>query len=316
MLLVLHTWTQELQRHPHIHAVIPAGGLAPDGQRWVPGRDRWFLPQAVLGRVFRGKLLAELRTACVSGRLRLSGPLEPLNSAAGFDRWRATLPGPAWNVYIEPPPKAAGNDPDHLLKYLARYVAGTAISNQRLVSLENGVVTFTVKDRGTGRTEYRRLPAVEFLRRFVNHILPPGLHRIRFGGLWANRQQGQRLQRRRTLIADAKRRTASTTIKQAAVITPTAAPPSSGQPVPFRSVVNRPVTDHVPERSSPGASDASATAVASPPPPINACEHCGGTRLKVVMTHPAEGLYDQSARRYGHHLGGHPARPPDLASGS
>ena len=317
MLLVLHTWTQELHRHPHIHVVIPAGGLSPDGEQWIAGRDRWFLPQAVLGRVFRGKFLAELRAACVSGSLRLSGPLEPLNSAAGFDRWRSTLPGPAWNVYIEPPPASAGDDPDHLLKYLARYVAGTAISNQRLVSLENGVVTFTVKNRDSGRTEFRRLPGAEFVRRFVSHILPSGLHRIRFAGLWANRRRRERLEHCRALIAAAKGQTTTAATSEPAAA-PETAPPSPTEPIPSRGVVTRPATAPPPlqRSSSSKGSNTSATGTAAPPPPIGTCKHCGSTRLKVGMTHPPEGLYDQSARLYGHLMGGHPPRPPDTISSS
>ncbi len=268
MQLVLHTWTQEMLRHPHIHVVVPAGGLSSDGNRWIACRDNWFLPNKVLGRVFRGKFLAALQDVCTSAQLKLYGPLEALNTDRGFRKWRETLPGPAWNVYIEPPPAAAQSDPDHLLKYLARYVAGTAISNHRLVALQNGEVTFTVKNRDTQQRELRTLPAVEFLSRFVTHILPPGLHRIRFCGLWANRNRDERLNHCRDLIA----------ASNASVVEVSSLPPSTAS------------SSSIPE-AAPGESN-------------EKCEHCGSSRIEISFTRPSEGLYEMSFRLFGHLMGG------------
>jgi hypothetical protein len=196
VLSVLHTWGQGLQHHPHVHCVATGGGLAcdPTGAlsrpwRWRACRPGFFLPVRVLSRVFRGKFLAGLRHAFGAGELRFFGALSGLANASAFGHWLRALYAREWVVYA----KAPFGGPDVVLKYLARYVHRVAISNRRLVSWADGVVTFTGKDyaRG-GRTRAHRLSGEEFVRRFLMHVLPRGFVKVRHFGLLANRQREQK----------------------------------------------------------------------------------------------------------------------------
>ncbi len=196
---VLHTWGQTLAFHPHLHCLATGGGLTPEG-RWVSTKPGFFLPVRVLARVFCGKFLAELTRAFESGELRFFGDLAGLAAPSAFAAWRAQQAREAWCVYSKPPVQG----PDVVLKYLARYVDRVAISNQRLVSLEAGHVTFRYKDyRQSGRQRQKTitLPAEEFLRRFLMHVLPPGFQKVRSYGLLANRSREEKLARCRAELA-------------------------------------------------------------------------------------------------------------------
>jgi hypothetical protein len=188
LLAVLHTWGQNLQFHPHVHCVVPGGGLSADRSQWVGSRSDYFLPVAVLSRVFRGKFLAALRAAHAAGRLRLPGGHAP--AGAALDQLVQAALRTEWVVYAKRPFGGA----EVVLKYLARYTHRVAISNARLVDLEEGVVHFRYKDYAHGnRQRVMRLSAVEFVRRLLLHILPRGFVRIRHYGLLSNRQRHEDL---------------------------------------------------------------------------------------------------------------------------
>ena len=189
-LAVLHTWSQNLLHHPHVHCVVPAGGLSPDGSRWIPCRPKFFLPVRVLSRLFRGKLLALLRQAFAEGRLEFFGQLADLAEPARFHAWLRKSKRKEWVVYAKPP----FGVPEHVLKYLARYTHRVAISSSRLLSLDNGRVTFRWRDSRHGsHTKSMTLDAVEFIRRFLLHILPSGFMKIRHFGFLANRNRSSAL---------------------------------------------------------------------------------------------------------------------------
>lgn len=194
---VLHTWGQSLTFHPHLHCLATGGGLTPDG-RWVSTKPGFFLPVRVLARVFSGKFLAELTRAFESGELQFFGDLARLADPSAFAVWRAEQAREAWCVYSKPPVSGA----EGVLKYLARYVDRVAISNHRLVSLEDGEVIFRYKDYRRGhRLRTMTLPAEEFLRRFLMHVLPPGFQKVRSYGLLANVSREEKLTRCRAELA-------------------------------------------------------------------------------------------------------------------
>jgi hypothetical protein len=197
-LTVLHTWGQQLHHHPHLHCVIPAGGLAPNGSRWVPCRPHFFLPVKVLSRRFRHLFLATLRHVFTHGDLTFAGACQPLAVPQAWHRFLATLHTTEWVVYAKEPLHTA----QHVLKYLARYTHRVAIANQRLVAMEEGYVTFRWKDYKHGnQLRTLTLDALEFIRRFLLHILPRGFQRIRQYGFLANRVRQEKLARCRTLLA-------------------------------------------------------------------------------------------------------------------
>jgi hypothetical protein len=200
VLAVLHTWGQSLALHPHVHSVVTGGGLAPDESRWIAGRDDYFLPVPILRRVFRGKFLAGLRTAFGRGRLRFPGRLAALARPGGFDRLLTETVRTEWVVYARPP----WGGGETVLKYLARYTHRAAISNRRLVDLADGRVSFHWKNYAHGgRQGVMTLAAVEFVRRFLMHVLPTGFVRARHYGLLANRHRREKLARCRELIGTA-----------------------------------------------------------------------------------------------------------------
>ena len=183
--LVLHTWGSALTHHPHVHGIVPGGGLALDADRWVPCRSGFFLPVRVLSRLFRRRFLEALAAAHGRGQLQCFGEFAPLTDAAAFAQWLAPLRKIEWVVYAKRP--FAG--PEAVLAYLSRYTHRVAISNSRLLSLDERGVTFRWKDyRAEGRTRHKTmtLSAQEFMRRFLLHVLPSGFHRIRHYGLLAN----------------------------------------------------------------------------------------------------------------------------------
>jgi hypothetical protein len=183
--------------HPHIHCVVPAGGLAPDGSRWIPCRRKFFLPVKVLSRLFRGKFLALLRDAFADGKLQFHGKLTPLREPARFHAFLRPLNDSEWVVYAKPP----FGGPEFVLKYLARYTHRVAISNGRLLRLENGQVTFQWRDsKDNNQIKAMTLDAVEFIRRFLLHILPPGFVKIRHFGFLSNRRRATALASCRALL--------------------------------------------------------------------------------------------------------------------
>jgi hypothetical protein len=198
-LSILHTWGQTLVRHPHVHCVVPAGGLSPDHQRWIrPRYARFFLPVKVLRRVFRGKFVAALRRAYAHGELDLTGATATLRDST---QWRAfvdRLFHTDWVVYAKP----AFGGPEAVLRYLGRYTHRVAISNHRLIGFDGERVTFRWKDYARGNQPHTMtLTAAEFLRRFVQHVLPRGFVRIRQFGYLANAIRTTRLALARTLLA-------------------------------------------------------------------------------------------------------------------
>lgn len=196
-LAVLHTWGQNLHLHPHVHCVVPGGGLAPTGDRWIGCRPGFFLPVKVLSRVFRGKFLAHLEEAFHRGQLAFHGQQKDRAMVDAFGRLMSGLRERDWVVYAQPP---AGN-PEQVLKYLARYVHRVAISNQRLLKIDNDQVFFTWKDYAReNQVKTMALPAVEFIRRFLLHVLPSGFVRIRHYGWLANRHREEKLQQCRQLL--------------------------------------------------------------------------------------------------------------------
>ena len=183
--LVLHTWGSALTHHPHVHGIVPGGGLSPDGQRWIACRPGFFLSVRVLSRLFRRRFIEELQHAHRSGQLRFFGEHETLVDAGAFAQWLAPLRQCEWVVYAKRP--FAG--PEAVLAYLSRYTHRVAISNSRLLSMDEHGVTFRWKDyRAKGRTRHKTmtLGADEFMRRFLLHVLPSGFHRIRHYGLLSN----------------------------------------------------------------------------------------------------------------------------------
>jgi hypothetical protein len=197
--LVLHTWGSALTHHPHVHGIVAGGGLAPDGERWVACKPGFFLPVRVLSRLFRRRFLEELATAHRSGRLQFFAEHAALSDAPAFAQWLAPLRQCEWVVYAKRP--FAG--PAAVLAYLSRYTHRVAISNQRLLALDERGVTFRWKDyRATGKTRHKTMTLAtdEFIRRFLLHVLPGGFHRIRHYGLLANGGRREHLARARQLL--------------------------------------------------------------------------------------------------------------------
>ncbi len=197
---MLHTWGSALTHHPHVHVIVPGGGLSPDGSRWVACKRDFFLPVRVLSRLFRRLFLDGLAALHAAGRLALFGDLAPLADKRAFDAALAPLRCSEWVVYAKRP--FAG--PKAVLAYLARYTHRVAISNSRLIRLDNEGVTFRWKDyriKGRDRLKTMTLDASEFTRRFLLHVLPSGFHRIRHYGFLAGPGRAATIGRLRDLIA-------------------------------------------------------------------------------------------------------------------
>jgi len=194
---ILHTWGQKLDLHPHLHCVVPGGGISLDGARWVSCPRGFFMPVKLLSRLFRGKFLAFLKQAHRRGELTLAGRLQPLESDRAFRSWLGPLYDKDWVVYAKPPWKS----PEHALKYLARYTHRVAIANGRLQSIDDGQVAFRYKDyRRRRRQRTLTLAATEFIRRFMMHVLPSGFVRIRYYGFLANAHRQEQLRKIRNLL--------------------------------------------------------------------------------------------------------------------
>ena len=194
---VLHTWGQNLHHHPHLHCVVPGGGLSLDRSRWIGSTNHFFLPDRVLSCLFRRKFRALLLEAYQQGQLCFEGTLAALAKTSAFTRLFQRLKKTDWVVHSEPP----FGGPQHVLTYLSRYTHRVAISNARLLALEDGQVSFQWRDYRDGKSKVMTLSAVEFLRRFLQHILPPRFVKIRYFGLLANRSRRKNLERCRQLLS-------------------------------------------------------------------------------------------------------------------
>ena len=192
---ILHTWGQTLIHHPHVHCVVPAGGLAKDGS-WHPCRPGFFLPVRVLSRLFRGKFVAGLRDAFGEGRLELHGTLARYRGSSAFGGLLHEACRTEWVVYAKPPFEA----PEHVLQYLSRYTHRIAISNHRLLLVDDQAVTFRYKDYRSQRARSQSLSLGEFCRRFLLHVLPKGFVRIRYYGFLANAGRARLLSRCRLAL--------------------------------------------------------------------------------------------------------------------
>ena len=199
MTSVLHTWGSALTHHPHIHMIVPGGGLSPDGTRWVACRPGFFLPVRVLSRLFRRLFIEGLQALHRAGRLAFFGDLTDLSDAAAFAAWLAPLRKTEWVVYTKPPLWRS----EAVLAYLSRYTHRVAISNSRLISADAETVTFRWKDyriKNRDRQKVMRLATGEFIRRFLIHVLPNGFHRIRHYGFLASAGRKAHIARIRALL--------------------------------------------------------------------------------------------------------------------
>ncbi len=198
---ILHTWGQNLLHHPHVHCVVPGGGLSADGQRWIPCRPGFFLPVRVLSRLFRRLFLEALQTAFDQSHLRFSGDLADLSDPRHFTAFLEPARQLDWVVYAKPP----FGGPSQVLHYLGRYTHRVALSNDRILEIDEDAVTFQWKDyrNGQGRTKSRRMRLApgEFIRRFLLHVLPDRFQRIRHCGFLSNRHRHRKLAVCRSLLA-------------------------------------------------------------------------------------------------------------------
>jgi len=197
---VLHTWGSTMIHHPHVHMIVPGGGISLDGSRWVSRRPRYFLPVRAFSKLFRGLMLAKLLAAHKTGQLQFFNQYAHLAEPKAFARYLAPLRRRKWYVYSKRP----FGGPEAVLAYLSRYTHRVAISNRRLITLDENGVTFNYKDyRADGRTRYKvmTLTTSEFIRRFLIHVLPKGFHRIRYYGLLAKSSCAENLARARQLLA-------------------------------------------------------------------------------------------------------------------
>ena len=195
---VLHTWGSAMTHHPHVHMIVPGGGISLDGERWIACKPGFFLPVRVLSKLFRRLMLEKLEAAHAAGKLAFYGAHAGLADAKAFAAFLAPLRKTRWFVYSKRP----FGGPKAVLAYLARYTHRVAISNRRLIRADADSVTFKVKDyriEGPGRHTTMTLATHEFIRRFLMHVLPKGLHRIRHYGLFAGRARAEHLARMRWL---------------------------------------------------------------------------------------------------------------------
>jgi ssDNA-binding Zn-finger/Zn-ribbon topoisomerase 1 len=200
VLSVLHTWGSALTHHPHVHMIVPGGGISLDGEKWVSCRPGFFLPVRVLSRLFRRLFLEKLGAAHQAGELQFFGNHAALTDAQAFAAYLAPLRNSEWVVYSKRP----FGGPKEVLRYLARYTHRVAISNRRLIALDDNGVTFKWKDyriEGCERYKVMTLATSEFIRRFLIHVLPDGFHRIRYYGLLASTTRVENIARARELLA-------------------------------------------------------------------------------------------------------------------
>jgi hypothetical protein len=195
---LLHTWTQTLIDHPHIHCIVPAGGLSPDGRRWIHGkRKKFFIPVKVLSHKFRGKFLAYLRKACGSRRLRFMGEIEYLKDRRSWRKFIDSLYSRRWVVFCKPTLK----NPEDVIEYLGRYTHRVALTNDRIVRWQDDHVTIRYRDSNNNDViRFVTLEAFELIRRFLLHVLPDGFMKIRYYGILSNRNRAKKLLKVKTLL--------------------------------------------------------------------------------------------------------------------
>jgi len=187
---ILHTWTQTLIDHPHLHCLIPGGGLSPDGKRWISSREDFFLPVKVVSALFRGKFLDGLKKAYEAGELTFAGQIEGLKEASAFKAYLNELYNQEWVVYCKP----ALRNSQKLMDYLGRYTHRVALSNDRLVKIEGNQVTFRWRDSAdNNKIKWLTLEAFEFIRRFLLHVLPDQFVKIRYYGILSHRNRKRKL---------------------------------------------------------------------------------------------------------------------------
>lgn len=197
LIAVLHTWGQNMMDHPHLHCIVPGGGLSSDGGQWIRSRETFFIPVQVLSQVFRGKFLECLKRTYRTGKLKCVGTVEPLRDKQTFQKLLDRLYTKAWVVYAKQP----FGGPEQVLAYLGRYTHRVALSNHRLVSMADGKVSFRWRDyRDENKQKVMSIEAGEFIRRFLLHILPDGLCKIRYYGFMSNRNRRSHLKRCRALL--------------------------------------------------------------------------------------------------------------------
>ncbi len=197
VMAILHTWSQTLIDHPHLHCLVTGGGLSLDGKRWLRSKKDFFIPVKVLSSLFRGKFLDGLKRAYEAGELRFPGQIEELKEASAFKRFLTNLYHQAWVVYCKPPLK----HPEKVVDYLGRYTHRVALSNDRLVKLEGNEVTFRWRDSADhGKIKLLTLEALEFIRRFLLHILPSQFVKIRYYGILSHRSRKGKLLRCKRLL--------------------------------------------------------------------------------------------------------------------
>ena len=247
--MVLHTWGSALTHHPHVHCIVPGGGVSLDGQHWQACKPGFFLPVRVLSRLFRRLFLEKLNAAYRAGDLHFFGQHRTLSDPQAFTRWLAPLRTIDWVVYAKRP--FAG--PAAVLAYLARYTHRVAISNQRLLAMDERGVSFRYKDyrlKGQARYKTMTLGPEEFMRRFLMHVLPGGFHRIRHYGLLANAGRRENLARARELLnVEPERVTASVaTTESTALSAPTFVCPDCGAPMSIIEVFRRAAPIRAPPR--------------------------------------------------------------------
>jgi hypothetical protein len=200
---VLHTWSQVLLDHPHIHCIVPGGGLSVDEKRWVDAEDEFFIPVKVLSAMFRGKFVHYLKKAYESGNLKFPGKIAHLKEGFSFKQFLSSLYGKNWIVYCKPPFK----NPENVVEYLGRYTHRVALSNDRIVKLDGDQVTFKYRDSSdNNKTKLITLDAFEFIRRFLLHVLPDGFMKIRHYGILSNRSRKTKLRRCKQLLGVAQHR--------------------------------------------------------------------------------------------------------------
>ena len=194
---LLHTWTQTLLDHPHIHCIVPGGGLSLDRLRWISSKKDFFIPVKVLSRKFRGKFLHYLKKAYHDGKIVFPGAISALESRPAFEAFLTGLYAQEWVVYCKPPFKR----PEDVIDYMGRYTHRVAISNDRIVDIHSGQVTFKYRDRGDNdKIKYMTLDAFEFIRRFLLHVLPDGFMKVRHYGLLSNRNSKTKLELCKALL--------------------------------------------------------------------------------------------------------------------
>jgi hypothetical protein len=193
---ILHTWGQNLMNHPHVHCIVPGGGLSFDGSRWINARKDFFVPVKVLSRKFRGKFLFYHKRAYYDKKLKFAGSIQYLNDKYEFQCFKDNLYNKEWIVYCKPPFQNA----EHVLEYLGRYTHRVAISNNRIVKFEDGYVTFKWRDyKDNNKQKLMKVTAEEFIRRFLMHILPSKFVKIRHYGILSNRNRNLKLKRCKAL---------------------------------------------------------------------------------------------------------------------